>query len=434
MTASRKVLTPSLDDLDTCKVVISGETKRGFLSQKGSRGRGVKEKSSNVSNIEVVKNGAVPSVMGDYRNAAKEVVLPSVVDETMEATSAGNAPGKRVAYHVVANYIRNTWDKYRLVRSMFSSSTRLFSFQFSSMDGLNAMLGNVWVKLHGVPITAFSDDGLSAIATKLADVELKVNIVAAMPKITGEGYYTCNIRVEYEWKPPRCAYCKNVDASSPRTTPIMEKIDKIEKLIIDGKVTLVDKEGKPFKKVDSSCDYDSEDEILLEQWTESYENNDYGYDLYDDDMYKVIMEYLVKISKKARILELKRRHLKITVLTSNTPYPSRKIRHIYACTSQKTTKETRSIRQPILKKYTESAQAESNPTEPNTDDDINIELSKEFLMELKNNAYHGMFDEDVVDHIAKVLELVDLIKIPGVDSHQLRMKVFLLSLADDARQ
>ncbi|GJT88518.1 hypothetical protein Tco_1070235 [Tanacetum coccineum] len=59
---------------------------------------------------------------------------------------------------------------------------------------------------------------------------------------------------------------------------------------------------------------------------------------------QVIMEYLVKISKKARILELKQRHLKITVLTTNTPYPSKKIRHICACTSQKTTKKTRSIR------------------------------------------------------------------------------------------
>ncbi|GJZ58716.1 hypothetical protein Tco_0741290 [Tanacetum coccineum] len=82
----------------------------------------------------------------------------------------------------------------------------------------------------------------------------------------------------------------------------------------------------------------------------------------------------------------------------------------------------------------ENAYAESNPTEPITDDDINIKLSKEFLIELKNNAYHGMFDEDVVDHIAKVLELLDLIKIPGVDSHRLRMKVFPLLLADDARQ
>ncbi|GJS01619.1 DNA-directed DNA polymerase [Tanacetum coccineum] len=60
----------------------------------------------------------------------------------------------------------------------------------------------------------------------------------------------------------------------------------------------------------------------------------------------VIMKYLVKISKKARILELKRRYLKITVLTPNTPYPSRKIQRICACTSLKTTKETRSIRDP----------------------------------------------------------------------------------------
>ncbi|GKC12946.1 hypothetical protein Tco_1009728, partial [Tanacetum coccineum] len=65
---------------------------------------------------------------------------------------------------------------------------------------------------------------------------------------------------------------------------------------------------------------------------------------------------------------------------------------------------------------------------------LNIELSKEFLIELKNNAYHGMFDEDVVYDIAKVLELLDLIEISGVDSHRLRMKVFPLSLADDARQ
>ncbi|GJV34507.1 zinc finger, CCHC-type containing protein [Tanacetum coccineum] len=36
--------------------------------------------------------------------------------------------------------------------------------------------------------------------------------------------------------------------------------------------------------------------------------------------------------------------------------------------------------------------------------------------------------------IAMVLEMVDLIYIPGVDSHQLRMKVFPLSLADDAKE
>ncbi|GJZ45423.1 hypothetical protein Tco_0593019, partial [Tanacetum coccineum] len=51
-----------------------------------------------------------------------------------------------------------------------------------------------------------------------------------------------------------------------------------------------------------------------------------------------IMEYFVKISLKARILKVKQRNLKNNVLTFYTPYPSRKIRRICACTSQETTK------------------------------------------------------------------------------------------------
>ncbi|GJV64109.1 hypothetical protein Tco_1474937 [Tanacetum coccineum] len=167
-----------------------------------------------------------------------------------------------------------------------------------------------------------------------ADVELKDNIVAAMPKITREGYYTCNIHVEYERKPPRQkmgfktkhvfqpiskkptantsgkknnnaeptkevsksnhfevltsvendvelgtnggtsklasqeatssgSFFLNEDSGSPSTTPIIEKIDKIEKLIIDGRVTLVVDEGKHLEKVVYSGDYDSKDEVAL---------------------------------------------------------------------------------------------------------------------------------------------------------------------------
>ncbi|GJZ40399.1 cytokinin dehydrogenase 3-like protein [Tanacetum coccineum] len=114
-----------------------------------------------------------------------------------------------------------------------------------------------WVKLHGVPVTAFSDDGLSAIATKLvtpimldsytsdmcmqswgrssyarvmielrADLELKDNIVVAIPRIQEEGHYTCNVRVEYEWKPPRCSSCKvfgNIHEECPKNTGAGEK-------------------------------------------------------------------------------------------------------------------------------------------------------------------------------------------------------------------
>ncbi|GJX72222.1 hypothetical protein Tco_0309393 [Tanacetum coccineum] len=73
-------------------------------------------------------------------------------------------------------------------------------------------------------------------------------------------------------------------------------------------VTLVD-EGKPLAKVDFSGDHDSEDEVasvdnkmtnflaskkvgygtnsLLEQWKETYANDGYGFDPYDDGMYEV---------------------------------------------------------------------------------------------------------------------------------------------------
>ncbi|GJU68828.1 hypothetical protein Tco_1255087 [Tanacetum coccineum] len=448
----------------------------GFLSQKGSRGgRGVKEKDLNWNNKNTSSGIGVSMDSNDTMNddtpigvasAIQEGVTPYVAD-MMAGNASGKSSyanvtgkpsgkklnihtlftpgGKRVAYPIIANYVRNTWGKYRLVRTMFSSSTRLFSFQFSSMDGLDDMLENglwfirnnpfilkkwhpnenllkedvntvlVWVKLHGVPVTAFSDDGLSAIATKLgtplmldsytsdmcmkswgrssyarvmielrADVELKDNIVMAMPRIKEEGYYTCNIYVEYEWKPPRCACCKvfrhvheectkNIGAGATKNlkktsqtpkgisvgqkmgfkskqvfqpvsknstantggkkrnksestkevskstpfevltsvdndvdlgtnggisnsadkgtnnfsscnTPIGEKVDKIERQIYEGKLKFVDDDGNPLLPTDRS-DNDYGTNSLLEQWRDSYLDND-DYDPYDDDMYE----------------------------------------------------------------------------------------------------------------------------------------------------
>ncbi|GKF27979.1 beta-caryophyllene synthase, partial [Tanacetum coccineum] len=132
---------------------------------------------------------------GELENVGIDVVVPvesiRAISERFANITYGFFLGKRVAYPVVANYVRNTLGKYGLVRSIFNSSTGLFSFQFSSMDGLDAMLENglwfirnnplilkkwhsnvnlmkedvgnvlVWVKLHGVPVTAFSEDGLS---------------------------------------------------------------------------------------------------------------------------------------------------------------------------------------------------------------------------------------------------------------------------------
>nr|GEU29456.1 hypothetical protein [Tanacetum cinerariifolium] len=312
-------------------------------------------------------------------------VGPNPPPPTQEANaSAGNVPGKPsyatatgkpsrkkvnvrtlftpgVAYPVVANYVRNTGGKYGLVRSMFSLSTRLFSFQFSSINGLDAMLEN----------------GRSSYARVMielrADVELKDNIVMAMPKITKEGHYTCNVRVEYEWEPPSSSGNKkkgveptvevsnlnpfdalnsvdndvefgtirgttnlvnNEDTSSGSSfmyidndgefasnTPIGEKIDKIERQICKGKLRSLDNDENSLVltgivESDSGVEVvfdetanlristsgnDGSDKgygtnSLLEQWRDSYPDNDY-YDPYDDDLYQNydFFEYLQSI-------------------------------------------------------------------------------------------------------------------------------------------
>ncbi|GKC00039.1 hypothetical protein Tco_0986175 [Tanacetum coccineum] len=53
---------------------------------------------------------------------------------------------------------------------------------------------------------------------------------------------------------------------------------------------------------------------------------------------------------------------------------------------------------PILSDNMEKAPTESNLSI--TSNDINIKLSKEFLVELRKNIYHGTYNEDMVDHIA----------------------------------
>ncbi|GKC26216.1 hypothetical protein Tco_1033510, partial [Tanacetum coccineum] len=78
-----------------------------------------------------------------FRGNRVDVVVPvesiRAISERFANTAYGFFLGKRVAYPVVANYVINTWGKYELVKSMLNSSTEIFSFQFSSMEGLDAM-------------------------------------------------------------------------------------------------------------------------------------------------------------------------------------------------------------------------------------------------------------------------------------------------------
>ncbi|GKE21321.1 hypothetical protein Tco_1432833, partial [Tanacetum coccineum] len=244
----------------------------GFLSQKGSWvGRGVKEKSLNMSKtntgigLSTASDGTRNEVglVGDTSTVMKGVT-PSMIDMTIEndklnsledttvlgsfpslstpaTTSAGNV--QKVAYPVVVNYVSNTWGKYGLIRSMFSSSTKLFSFQFSSMDGLDEMLENgPWSSYARVMVEL------------RADVELKDNIVVAMPKIIRESHYTCNVRVEYEWKPLGVRL-----------------------------VRLLDNDGNPLVLTGI---VESDSEVEVNNGRDLFYSDNDDYDPYDDDMYE----------------------------------------------------------------------------------------------------------------------------------------------------
>nr|GEX15404.1 hypothetical protein [Tanacetum cinerariifolium] len=87
----------------------------------------------------------------------------------------------------------------------------------------------VWVKLHGVPVTAFSEDGLSVIATKLGNPLMLDSYTSdmCMQSWGREGHHACNVRVEYEWKPPRCSFCKvfgHMHEECSKNTGVGEKI------------------------------------------------------------------------------------------------------------------------------------------------------------------------------------------------------------------
>ncbi|GJV25779.1 putative reverse transcriptase domain-containing protein [Tanacetum coccineum] len=258
----------------------------------------------------------------------------------------------------------------------------------------------------------------------------------------------------------------NVDNNSTCTTPIIDKIGKFEELIISGQDIFVDEASNPLKKVKFLGDYDSEDEVtsvdndmarsidlervgfgtqsLLEQWRDSYGNGDYDEDPYDIYMHEgrdlpqelqaicdnLDIRYLVKISKKVRILELKRRHFEdLTVLRQ----PIRQIRKedtgIYAALHQRHKRTRINSRYPEekllktlsldesrspefnlfsdLEDYSEEEVAEtmaktmeqymrktradygSGISRPKIDDKDSSELKGQFLKELRDNIFSG---------------------------------------------
>ncbi|GJW84889.1 zinc knuckle CX2CX4HX4C containing protein [Tanacetum coccineum] len=164
--------------------------------------------------------------------------------------------------------VQENWVKHGLKRIMMNSKG-FFFFKFDSWAGVEAVLEggpwlirnspiilkkwsmdtrllkeeltriSIWLKLHDVPIQVFEEDGISLIATFigkyvmldsntssmcndswgrssfarcLIEVNLEADLVdvvtIGIPSLIGDGFTKETIRVEYEWRPPRCDICK----------------------------------------------------------------------------------------------------------------------------------------------------------------------------------------------------------------------------------
>ncbi|GJS43190.1 zinc knuckle CX2CX4HX4C containing protein [Tanacetum coccineum] len=316
----------------------------------------VKDKSANVSNIEAVKEKdlndehvvmEVHSPLVDHTNESSyataigkpsgkkvnvgtlytlegngiDVVVPvdyiRAISERFANTAYGFFLGKKVAYPVVANYNNPLiLKKWHLDKNLLKEDVSIVS---------------VWVKLHGIPMMTFSEDGLGAIATKLGTPLMLDSYTSDMcmqywgrssageKKTVKKHSQTSRgvpvgpkmgFKPQKDYRPvtnkPNASSSGNKKKGVEPTieeftsnTPIGEKIDKIERQIYEGKLRLLDNDENPLVPT-GIVESDSKVEVvfdeianlriptsgkdgsdkgygtnsLLKQWRDSYPNND----------------------------------------------------------------------------------------------------------------------------------------------------------------
>nr|GEY41178.1 hypothetical protein [Tanacetum cinerariifolium] len=165
-----------------------------------------------------------------------------------------------------------------VVPPLYATKLRLTSLTMANLRKLKANVPNdvdydVWLPLDSV------HEERSSYARILIEIEVcndfSDNLVMDVPKFEGTKYTKETIRVEYEWKPPRCSTClifgHSLDDFQKAPKRVVNKMDKgkggssraddegfVE--MLEGNSAIVDYDGRPLKKVDYSGDQNSEDE------------------------------------------------------------------------------------------------------------------------------------------------------------------------------
>nr|GEU60230.1 hypothetical protein [Tanacetum cinerariifolium] len=239
------------------------------------------------------------SLLVDQTNAGKTGGGSYLPLPTQGTTPAGNTPGNSSYANVIGESSKMVVNIYTLFTP--GGIGLMLSYRWSRSE----LLAKVWVKLHGVPVTAFNEDSLSAIAMKLA-TSLMLDSYTSDMCLQSWGFKSHKEYIHVPKKPTASSNVNkkkgveptnevsnknpfevlnsvdndvelgtneettnlvnnranlsgssfmNVKNSSTSNTSIIDKIKEF------GKAILVDEAGNPLKKVECLGDYDSEDEV-----------------------------------------------------------------------------------------------------------------------------------------------------------------------------
>ncbi|GJV30269.1 retrovirus-related pol polyprotein from transposon 17.6 [Tanacetum coccineum] len=300
---------PLNDKADSTNEISLGDVPHGTKESDPTQ-TNVKSSFAAVVNVQPLRKVVK---INELRNELK--VNGAAVTIPIEAVKAVNARfvntlygyfiGDRLAFPLVENYVKNTWAKYGLKRIQLHEE--FFLFQFDTREVMEVFLENgpwlirrvplilnewtsntilkkdeikhvpVWVKMHHVPIVAYSDVGLSLISTQIgrplmldsytsnmclhswgrstyarvlieisADVDPMDSLVIAIPRCDKEGHTFATIDIEYEWTPPRCASCKIFDHVSDKCPKLPKEVSNVQ--LSDDGFTEVKKKKTKAKK------------------------------------------------------------------------------------------------------------------------------------------------------------------------------------------
>nr|GEX69986.1 hypothetical protein [Tanacetum cinerariifolium] len=176
--------------------VSSLENKEGSLEKNKSKPSFFAYILQNNTSDKTVKLQKLHNI--DCVEGADVTILIEAVEEVSARfanTLFGYFIGKRLAFPLVENYVKNTWAKFGLKRVMLQNG--FFFFQFATNEGMEKVIENGPWLIRLVPLI------LNTFVEVSADKELMDSLVVDIPFPNGKGYSLETIEIEYEWEPPR---------------------------------------------------------------------------------------------------------------------------------------------------------------------------------------------------------------------------------------